>query len=390
MPSLCGSVLAWDGFRGRIPADGLKVDLIDGAEALAAVADPWRRLAAARGNAFVTPEWYRAALSTLHRGSRPAVVVVRDRGEVRGLLPMLEARSARGQRAARFPGTRFGDLFHPVAEVGDDETIAIEAAPRLAEHLGARCHLDLGRVDAGASWWGALARAWPSRMSVVSRPEEALPYIELNGSSWEGYLAGRSRGLRNQLGRKMRGLRKTHEVRVRRSVAGEEVMPDMWTLFRLHDARWRGREVASSVADPRARDFHSRFVLEAHRRGWLRLYLLEVDAVPVAGWYGWRVGDRFSYYQAGFDPAWGQHSVGFLLLAETVREAIAEGASEYDLLLGDEAFKARFATDRRLGRSVLLAPRVSTPRLAATARAWIARARGRGVESSDSSSSRAG
>ena len=66
--------------------------------------------------------------------------------------------------------------------------------------------------------------------------------------------------------------------------------------------------------------------------------------MAVAGWYGWRVGDRFSYYQAGFDPAWSRYSVGFLLLAETVREAIAEGAAEYDLLLGDEAFKARFAT----------------------------------------------
>jgi CelD/BcsL family acetyltransferase involved in cellulose biosynthesis len=128
------------------------------------------------------------------------------------------------------------------------------------------------------------------------------------------------------------------------------------------------------------REFHREFTREAQGRGWLRLYLLEVDAAPVAGWYGWRLGNRFSYYQAGFDPAWGRYSVGFLLLAETVREAIAEGASEYDLLLGDEPFKARFATGRRLGRSVLLAPRVSRSRLAATARAWIDRGRRRGAD----------
>ena len=57
-----------------------------------------------------------------------------------------------------------------------------------------------------------------------------------------------------------------------------------------------------------------------------------------------------------------------LLLAETVREAIAEGATEYDLLLGGEAFKLRFATGKRLGRSVLLAPPISRKRLAATAK----------------------
>ena len=63
--------------------------------------------------------------------------------------------------------------------------------------------------------------------------------------------------------------------------------------------------------------------------------------------------------QAGFEPAWSRYSVGFLLLAETVREAIAEGAVEYDLLVGDEAFKARFATGERLGSTVLLAPPIS-------------------------------
>jgi CelD/BcsL family acetyltransferase involved in cellulose biosynthesis len=365
-----------DAFQ-TLPPGGLNVELIAGEEALGAIADPWRRLAAARGNAFVTPEWYLAALNTVHSGSRPAVVVVRDRGEVRGLLPMLALESGRAPRSASFPGTRFGDLYHPVAERGDDELVATTAAPVLAEHLGARCRLDLGRVDAQSSWWRELARAWPARMAAVPHPEEALPFIALNGSSWEDYLAGRSRQFRNQVGRKMRGLQRGHQVRVRQSVAGEEVLGDFGTLFDLHEARWRGRQVVSSIADPAGREFHRRFVVDAHRRGWLRLYLLEVDEVAVAGWYGWRVGDRFSYYQAGFDPAWARHSVGFLLLAETVREAIAEGAAEYDLLLGDEAFKARFATGKRLGRSVLLAPRVSRPRMSATARAWVARARDR-------------
>ena len=91
-----------------------------------------------------------------------------------------------------------------------------------------------------------------------------------------------------------------------------------------------------------------------------------MDGAAAAAWYGWHVGDRFSYYQAGFDPAWSRYSVGFLLLAETVREAIAEGAAEYDLLVGDEAFKSRFATGERLGSSVLLAPPVSRMRLMAS------------------------
>jgi CelD/BcsL family acetyltransferase involved in cellulose biosynthesis len=146
------------------------------------------------------------------------------------------------------------------------------------------------------------------------------------------------------------------------------VTRDLDTLFKLHDARWDDRPGGSSMARAEARQLHRDFAAGAHERGWLRLYLLEVDGAAAAAWYGWHVGDRFSYYQAGFEPAWSRYSVGFLLLAETVREAIAEGATEYDLLVGDEAFKARFATGERLGNSVLVAPTISRTRLTASAK----------------------
>ena len=345
------------------------VEVIDRKDALAPVLDAWRRLATARGNAFVTPEWYLAALDALHRDAVPAVAVMRGGdGSVGGLLPLLERRSSGGRRLISFPGTRFGDIFHPVAEKEDEARVAAAVAPTLARHLGARCRLDLGRVGAGAGWWRELARAWPSRMTVVPQPDEVLPYIALEGFGWQEYLATRSGQFRNQVKRKMRSLERDHEVRLRRSLTTEEVSSDIETLFDLHDARWQKRRRASSMSAAEARDLHRGFASAAHERGWLRLYLLEVDGAAAAAWYGWRLGDRFSYYQAGFEPSWSRFSVGFLLLAETVREAIAEGAAEYDLLVGNEAFKARFATGERLGRSVLLAPPISPTRLVASAK----------------------
>ncbi len=347
----------------------LSAEVIDNQNALGPVLEAWRRLAAARGNAFVTPEWYLASLNTLHRDAVPVVVVTRGSdGEVNGLLPLVDRSSSRGCRLISFAGTRFGDIFHPVAEEGDDEEVAVAAAPVLARHVDARSQLELGRVEAKAHWWRQLARAWPGRMTAVPQPEEPLPHIALEGLDWQGYLATRSGQLRNQVKRKMRSLERDHAVRLRRTAAADEVPRDLRILFELHDARFESRDVASSIAGSEARELHSHFAAAAHERGWLRLYVLEVDGAAVAAWYGWRVGDRFSYYQAGFDPAWSRYSVGFLLLAETVREAIEEGATDYDLLLGDEAFKARFATGTRLGRRVLLAPPISRTRFAATAK----------------------
>jgi CelD/BcsL family acetyltransferase involved in cellulose biosynthesis len=57
-----------------------------------------------------------------------------------------------------------------------------------------------------------------------------------------------------------------------------------------------------------------------------------------------------------------------LLLAESVQRATEEGCTVYDMLLGDEGFKSRFADRRREVTTVTIAPAVSTARLRASAR----------------------
>jgi CelD/BcsL family acetyltransferase involved in cellulose biosynthesis len=49
-----------------------------------------------------------------------------------------------------------------------------------------------------------------------------------------------------------------------------------------------------------------------------------------------------SYYQAGRDPTYERLSVGFVLLAHSLRAAMDEGATEYRFGRGAEEFKYRF------------------------------------------------
>src|SRR4051794_18097305 len=330
-----------------------RIQLVTDLGEVKALADEWRQLAERRGNAFVTPEWFLAWLRRLGRDWEPCVAVVRaPDGALRGVLPLVGS-GRNGPRALRFP---LGDRFHPVADAGDEEAVASAAAVALAEDPGVRSIL-LENVDADAGWWHALAEASPAPLAIVERGESVLPFVDLAGLSWDEFLAGRSRQLRSQLGRKLRSLRKEHDVLFRRTRRPDELAADLESLFRLHDARWAERPGSSAFSDSAIRSFHLDFAAAALERGWLRLAVMEVDGVPIAALYGWLIGGRRSYYQAGFDPAWSRRSPGFLLLAETVREAIEEGASEYDMLLGEEAFKRRFATSARAVRTVLLVPR---------------------------------
>lgn len=340
---------------------------------LQALAGEWRALAERRGNAFATPEWFLAWLHHCGRGWAPRVAVVRTSGgRLRGVLPLIESDGGGRSVLRSLP---IGDLFHPVADARDEVAVASAAATTAATRRRGLRSILLENVDADGHWWQALAEASPERLAIVERPGSVLPFVELEGLSWEEYLAGRSRQLRSQLGRKLRSLRKEHQVRFRRTQDPEEVPGDVETFFKLHDARWAERPGDSTLADSSLRGFHLEFATAALERGWLRLSVMEVDGEPIAALFGWLIGERWSYYQAGFDPSWSRHSPGFLLLGETIREAIEEGASEYDMLLGEEAFKRRFASSSRRVHSVLLVPRGHPAHIGAVAgvrlrRAW--------------------
>lgn len=325
-------------------------------DAVDAVAGEWRVLAEAQGNAFLTPEWFTAWHRHYGRASSPMLVAVRDpQGSIAGLLPL-----ARVGRAVQFAGANLGDWFGPLARSGLELEVTAAAARTVAQ-TGRRM-LVLHNVDQGAAWVSALQEAWPRPLIRRRLQSAVLPYAPLTGT-WDDFLATRSRNFRSQIGRKERNLRRLHGLSYRMGNDPARLDADMEIFFRLHRARWNKDVRGSSLASDRARAHHSDFAAMALDRGWLRLWFLVAEGREVAAWYGWRIGHRYCYFNAGWDPAWADTSVGLVLLAHTVRTAIEEGAQEYSLLLGDEAYKARFATAQLPIETIALAAPTSPSQL---------------------------
>ena len=86
-----------------------------------------------------------------------------------------------------------------------------------------------------------LARSNAVSLKAIRYHEHPSVYlsIPLRDQTWDEYLAGRSRNLRSQLGRKRRALERLGTVRFRRG--GDDLEDAMNTLFDLH-ARALGRE----------------------------------------------------------------------------------------------------------------------------------------------------
>jgi CelD/BcsL family acetyltransferase involved in cellulose biosynthesis len=291
----------------------------------------WRGLAERSGNLFSTWEWA-TAWWRRYGDDRPLLLTVcRDStGAAVAILPLYLA-FERPVRVARMIGHGPADQLGPVWAA--DEPGVLEALAGSGPQLGWDVLL-AERLPGGTGQAEALGGR--------SIAHESSPTIDVEGLSWDEYLSRRSSNFRSQVRRKERKLIRDHGLSYRLSDQPERLDADLDALFALHRARWA--EDGSGALDGTREAFHRDFAAVALDRGWLRLWIAEVEGRAIAAWYGFRFGGADWYYQFGRDPEWDQSSIGLVLLAHTVREAIADGQREYKLLRGGEGYKDRFAT----------------------------------------------
>ena len=194
-------------------------------------------------------------------------------------------------------------------------------------HADASCVRELAERLARHGWF------------VDAAPATVAPYIPLAAHTWESYLDSLGREHRSNFRRRLRKLQERFDVRIDRAGTDAEREQALEVLIRLHNDRWRSRGGSTAFHQTPLVHFHQRFSRLALEREWLRLYLLRLDGEAVAALYGFRYADTFLFYQSGFDPRFAPQGVGLVLMGLVIREAIAEGAAEFDLLHGAEPYK---------------------------------------------------
>ena len=125
-------------------------------------------------------------------------------------------------------------------------------------------------------------------------------------------------------------------------------------LIALHAARWQQRGLPGVLAD----DAVQQFTRDAARRmldaGALRMYGTRLHERTgeriVAVFYGFAFGDTVYYYLSGYDPSLEKLSIGTLIVAHAVDEAVRDGATTFDFLRGAEEYKYAWGAKDRMNR----------------------------------------
>ncbi len=316
---------------------------LDPIERLEDAESDWRRLSDAAGNPFTSWEW--ASTWWRHFGDGRELRALRcvdDDGRIAGILP-LQLSTVRRLRMLRFIGNRPADEQAPLAAAEDRAEVGASFARVLRERDG---------------WDVALAERLPERDGWAAElggrilRAEPSPELELSEPDWDAFLAARSSNFRQQVRKFERRLIRDHGLAFRLADDPARLDQDMTTLIRLHEARFGA---GTTAFPPELVPFQRELAAEALRAGWLRLWFAELDGRPVAAWYGFRIGNVDWFYQQGRDPDWERASVGFVLTAHTIRDAFDAGVRRYRFLLGDEEYKARFATETHAVQTVAVA-----------------------------------
>jgi CelD/BcsL family acetyltransferase involved in cellulose biosynthesis len=335
-------------------------------DSLDAARDAWEQAARGQDNVFATWEWADAWWRVYGGRAEPAVRAVRDPAAGMAAVVPLQVTRRGPLRLARFIGHGPADQLGPVCAPEHRPAAAAALRSLVSDRVGARGLLLAERVRGDEGWEALLGARAVSRRS--------FPLLRIDGLRFDEWLATKSANFRQQAGRRERKLVRDRGLRFRLVTGGRELGAATDTLMRLHGARWGN---ASSVLDPDRRRFYDAFLAAAADRGWVRLWLADFGERPVAAWLGFRYGGVEAYYQSGRDPAEERGGVGTALLVHTIREAFGDGLREYRFLLGDEAYKDKFASDDP-GVDLMTYGRGPLPALAAAAGRARERAKQRG------------
>jgi len=332
---------------------------------LAEARELWQGLAPRSRNIFATWEWAVTWWRHFGRdGTLHLIACESSGGEPFALLP-LHINRERGLRTLRFVGHGPADELGPVC--------APEHTPAAARAVRRSLADSRGRWDLFVGDYLPADQGWDSLLGGRAAMQEPSPVVDIETADWDDFLAARSSGLRKQIRYQERRLEREHDLRYRLSVDPDRLDEDFELLCRLHELRWAAGGSDAFVGGRRS--FLRDFARCAQERGWLRLWFLELDGRAVAAWLGFRFCGVESYYQGGRDPGWDDRSVGAVLVAHTLREAVGDGLSEYRFLRGGEAYKDRFATRDPGVETVVLAG--SAAGRAALVGAGLRRAAGR-------------
>ncbi len=294
---------------------------------------------------FTTPAWLHPWWQSQRTSEQLSLLAFRDGGRLVGLAPMMRCPDAVRLLALTDVCDYHDVLYRPEAE----ESFYPAVVDAFEKQGWTRVELE-GIVESSPTLrrltGAALGKGWTVEQLVDGvSPEVALP------SSWDGYLESLDGKDRHELKRKLRKLTGAGRVECFDAVE-RQPLPEVMTTFAA--LMRSSREDKAQFLTPEREQFFRTLAEAMHKEGWLRLYFLTLDGHVTAASLLFDYDNGFYLYNSGFDTRYASLSVGLLVKALCLQDAIAKGCRLFSFLRGSEPYKYSLgAKDVRLHKLIL-------------------------------------
>jgi CelD/BcsL family acetyltransferase involved in cellulose biosynthesis len=302
---------------------------------------------------FGARKWLRLLLFSLGRSGHG---VSGSGGELVGIAPLYSSfHLGTPLRRLAWIGTGPSDYLGPLVLPEYAEEVASALLNHLDHGLRGWDIADLQQLRPDSPVRAQASHLWSSRPAEAQALQsmETCPYLSLP-SDWDEFSRGLSKKFRSNLNYYPRLLTKTFPDTKTFLADADTLTTGMTALFDLHQRRWNARWLPGALGHKRVQAFHRDVAARFLEQGWLRLHLMEMEGTLRSALYCYAYSGRTYYYLGGFAPELAKFSLGTLLTAQAIQQAIAEGCDEFDFLRGPEPYKYRWQPQERTNARLLL------------------------------------
>ncbi|UQA62960.1 GNAT family N-acetyltransferase [Polyangium aurulentum] len=345
LEAMCGRYLGvYERLTRRVAAPRLEWQLVTSPRALLELREAWAALWSRCPNAtvFQHPDWVLPWCEHLFSGEL-FTLCLRTGGRLAGVALMHRWHDG-AERVLSMLGAGHSDYHDLLIEPEMAQAAKEALSAWLDAHADQWDRIEVSELRPGCP----LLDLEPAGAIALVEEQDACPVLMLSADG----------GLEEQVPPRMAGNLRTARRRAEQmgEVSFESVRPDnldelLDALLGLHASRWQERGDTGVLSADAVQRFHKDVARGFLGRGMLAFEVLRIDRKIVSVLYGFYDHQALRYYLGGFDPAFARASVGSLVLARAIEQALGRGVKEFDFLRGREPYKYAWgASDRPILR----------------------------------------
>ena len=313
----------------------LEVERIEGRRALEPIRAAWEGLLDRNETrtADLTPAWQLTYWDHFAADSELFLLVVREAGEIVAIAPLKRRKNWKFGLPIRY-------LEFLAAEESNYQDFIIgrrtkEVLDSILKFLMLHCSqwdvlylCHLPEQSTTARYFLDAPGRW--NRSVVSRVEGVIrcTYMEID-KTWEQYCRGSAK-VRNKIAFKRRKLQKLGAITSCHCSSEQEYQTNLLRFFELHRRRWNGTDTPSQFHDGRYCRFYRDAGLQLLPKNQIDLFMVEVDARPIAGLLTLRYDGGCVQQLTAYDPAYAHASPSLVMHELFVEELFADNTRVFD------------------------------------------------------------